>query len=101
GRPNRRPGLDAAAGHPDRKRTWMVIAAVIVGRQLALRVDGPAEFARPNDECVVYQAVLLQVLNQPGVGLVGVLGVAANVLRQPRVMVPGAMIELNEPDAPL
>src|SRR5690348_18411188 len=79
----------------------MVIAAVIVGRQLALRVDGPAEFARPNDECVVQQAVILQVLNQPRVGLVGLLGVDANILRQPRVMIPGPMIELYEPDAPL
>src|ERR1700704_5832237 len=41
-------GLDATACHPDREATRMVIAPVIVGCQLSLRVDSPPEFPAPD-----------------------------------------------------
>ena len=50
-----RDPADAAAGHPDRERTRMMIAAVVVGRQLALGY-GSSEFTGPDDQCVVQQA---------------------------------------------
>ena len=42
--------LHAAAGHPDRERSRMVIPPVVVDRQLALRVVGAAELAAPDHE---------------------------------------------------
>ena len=50
------PGLDAAAGQPDGEAAGMVVAAVVVGGQRALAVDGAAEFAAPDDQRVVEQA---------------------------------------------
>src|SRR5262249_18031675 len=58
--------LDAAAGHPDREATRVMIAAVVVARQLALAVDRAAELAAPDDERVVEQAEALQI-GQEGV----------------------------------
>src|SRR5690242_552764 len=34
----RNSGLDAASGHPDSETAWMMIAAVVVGRQLSLAI---------------------------------------------------------------
>ena len=50
----------------------MVIAAVVVRRQLALRIDRAAEFAAPDDQRVVEQPALLQILNQRRGRLIGV-----------------------------
>ena len=58
------PRLDAAAGQPDGEAARMMVAAVVVGGQLALAVDGPAELAAPDDQRVVEQAALLQVRDQ-------------------------------------
>ncbi len=69
-------GLDAAAGQPDREAARMMVAAVVVGRQLALAVDRAAELAAPDDERVVQQAALLEVLDEGRAGLVGVAGTA-------------------------
>ena len=66
-------GLDAAAGQPDGEAAAVVIAAVVVVAVRALAVDGAAELAAPDDQRVVEQAALLQVLDQGGGGLVGVL----------------------------
>ena len=38
----------------------MMVAAVVVGGQLALAVDGAAEFAAPHDQRVVEQPALLR-----------------------------------------
>ena len=70
-------GLDAAAGHPHGEAARMMIAAVVVVRQLALAVDGAAEFAAPDDQRVVEQAALLQILDQRGRRLIDVSGTAA------------------------
>ena len=50
----------------------MMVAAVILGRKIALAVDRAAEFAAPNDQRIVEHAALFQVLNQRGRGLVGI-----------------------------
>ena len=65
-----------------REAARMMVAAVIVGRQLALAIYGAAEFAAPDDQRVVEQAALLQVLDQRGRGLVGVAALAGDLPRQ-------------------
>ena len=66
--------LDAAAGQPDGEAARMMIAAVVVCRQLALAIDRAAELAAPDDQRVVQQAALLQILNQRRRRLIGVAG---------------------------
>ena len=93
--------LDAAAGHPDREAARVVVAAVVRGGELALRVDRAAELAAPDDQRVVEQPALLQVLDQRGRGLVGVVALAADLVRQVAVLVPAHVVELDEAHAAL
>ena len=93
------PGFDPAAGEPHRKAPWMMIAPVVVGCQLALAVDGSAELPAPHHERVIQQTALFEILDQGRTGLVGVLALPGNQLRQRVVVIPSAMEELNEADA--
>ena len=61
----------------------------------------PAELAAPDDQRVVEQPALLQVLDQRGAGLVGVLAVLLEVVDQVAVLVPGLVEDLHEPHAAL
>ena len=54
-------GPGAAAGHPHGKATGMVVAAVVVVGEPALREAGTAEFAAPDDQRVFEQAALFEV----------------------------------------
>ena len=54
------PGPDAPAGQPDGEAAGMVVAAVVVGRQPALAVDGSAELAAPDDQGLIEQPALLR-----------------------------------------
>ena len=74
--------LDAAAGQPDGEAARMMVAAVVVGGQRALAVDGAAELAAPDDQRVVEQAALLQVRDQRGGGLVDVAALAGDLRGQ-------------------
>ena len=69
--------LDAAAGQPHAEVARVMVAAVVVLGQRALRVDGAAELAAPDDQRVVEQAALLEVDHQRGGGLVGVVALVA------------------------
>ena len=77
-------GLHAAAGQPDGEAARMMVAAVVVGRELALAVDRAAELAAPDDQRVVEQAALLQVLTSAARRLVGVAALAGDLLGQVR-----------------
>ena len=79
----------------------MVVAPVRGAAGCPLNHRGPAEFAAPDDQRVFEHAALLQVLNEPGACLVGVLAVHPQVLHELVVLVPGLVVELHEPDAAL
>ena len=64
----------------------MVVASVVGLRQGALGVGGAAEFTAPDDEGVVEQAALLEVGEQAGRGLVGVVALALDGLREAAVV---------------
>ena len=87
--------LDAAAGQPDRKAVDVVVAAVALGHRRA------AEFAAPDHQRVVEHAALLEVLDQRGRGLVDLLGHAGDLVFDAAVMVPVAVIKLDEAHAAL
>ena len=69
--------LDAAAGQPHGEGVGVMVAAVVA----ALHHRRAAELAAPDDQRVVEQAALLQVLDERGAGLVGVLAVLLEVAR--------------------
>jgi len=57
----------------------VVVPAVIVLRQLALRVDRPAELAAPDHQRLVQQPALLQIAQQAEAGLVDVAALQRHV----------------------
>ena len=75
----------------------MMVAAVVA----ALDHRRAAELAAPDDQRLVEQAALLEVLDQGGAGLVGVVAVLLEVVDQVAVLVPGFVEELHEAHAPL
>src|ERR1051325_5785573 len=84
-------GLDSAAGHPGAHRVDVVIAAI------ALRHGCPTELAAPDDERIVQHAALLEILDQRGGGTVALLRGNRHRLVYRAVMIPAAMVELDEP----
>ena len=88
--------LGAAAGHPHRKAARVVVAPVVGGRQFALAVDRPTELPTPNDQRILEQASLLEVLYQRRRGLVGCLALQGDVARKIVVLIPAAVVELDE-----
>ena len=81
----------------------MMVAAVVVRRELALAVDRAAEFAAPDDQRVVEQAALLQVLRSSAADAWSVSRHCAGDLLAARfaVLVPAAVEELDEAHAAL
>ena len=79
----------------------MVIAPVVGGRELTLRIDRTPELAAPDDQCVVQQPALFEVLDQGSGWLIGVTTLALDLSGQVAVLVPPHVIELNEADATL
>ena len=84
--------FDAAAGEPHGERVDVVVAAG------ALAHGGAAEFAAPDDECVVEHAAFLEVFDESGAGLVGVEGGLGHGFLDVAVVVPCAVVELDEAD---
>src|SRR5262245_52389885 len=69
---------NAAAGHPEREAAAVMVAAVIRRGERALAVDGAAELAAPDDECIVEQAALLEVADEGGGRLIDIAALAAD-----------------------
>src|ERR1043166_8281531 len=94
-------GLHPCAGHPDGKAARVVIASVVRGGELALRVICPPEFTAPDDQRLVEQPALLEVGDQSVAGLVDIFALTPDAIGQTAMMVPTGMIELNEADVAL
>jgi hypothetical protein len=77
----------------------MVVAAIVVLRQPTLAVNGPAEFPTPNHERVIEHPALLQVLHQGCGSLVRLLATLRQTLGKLAVMIPIAVVKLNEAHA--
>src|ERR1051325_10194435 len=74
----------------------MVVAAVVGLGQTALAIDRAAEFAAPDHQRVFQKSALLEVHHQRGGCLVGASALECKVARQIVVLIPAAMVELNE-----
>ena len=91
------PRLEAAAGHPHRKRPVVVVAAVappLVHRR-------PPKLASPRHEGVVEEAALLEIEDEGGARLIGVGGVLPHPVDEIAVGVPGLVEQLHEADTAL
>src|SRR5215813_1870057 len=77
----------------------MMIAPVIGFGQLALAINRAAEFPAPDDQRVFEQTALLQILNERRGRLVRAPALERKIARQVAVLIPAAMIKLNEAHA--
>src|SRR5262245_62164870 len=84
-------GFDSSAGKPHSETARMMIAPVISLGQLALGIDGAAEFPAPDDQGVIEHPAVFQIHNQRGGRLIGVLRLFTDVPGQSTVMIPATM----------
>ena len=78
-----------------------MIAAVIGLGEVSLAIHSPPEFSTPDNQRVVQQPSLLQVRDERSRRLVGSFALQRNIAGKIIVLVPPAMVELNEPHAAL
>ena len=92
-------GFDASAGEEEGEATGVMVAAVVVFGQGALAIDGPAKFPSPDDEGIIEEAPVFQILNEGGGGLIGVVGLSGELLREAFVLIPAHVEQLDETGA--
>ena len=90
------PFLDSSSSHPHRKGLPMVIASVGIRLGIALSVDRSSEFTSPNNQGIVKQSSLFQVHNKRRARLVRVTGGDRKPFFYTSMMIPPAVVELNE-----
>ena len=90
------PRLHAAAGEPHREAASVVVASVVGGLELALAVGRAAELAAPDHQRVLEQAALTQVAHEGRGGLVDIGALQAQVAWQVVMLVPAAVVQLDE-----
>src|SRR5262245_2616263 len=73
-----------------------MVAPVIGLGQLALAIDRATEFPAPDDKCIVKHAALFQILNERRRRLISAPALKRQVTRQVAVLIPSAVIELDE-----
>ena len=94
-----RATLGTAAGHPHREAARVMVAAVVVFGEPALRVDRAAELAAPDDQRVVQHASLLEIFQQGVTRLIDVLALTGHTTGDIGVVVPVVVVDLNEAHA--
>ena len=72
--------FEPAPYNAGRKATAMVVAAVVVFRELALAVDGAAELATKDDNRIFQHPAFFQFLDEGGGGLVNAFAIGPDVL---------------------
>ena len=64
GLPKFEAAFDTGSGHPHRECSTVMIASVVVGGELTLRINRTAKFAAPHDQRVIKHASQFQIANQ-------------------------------------
>ena len=67
------PSFGTATRHPHREAARVMIAAIVLMGKATLAVNSAAKLAAPNYQSVLKHASRLEVLNEPGDGLVDIL----------------------------
>ena len=96
------PPLDPSTGHEDTECEGVMVPARIdfLRASVVFRQWGATEFSSPDDESLIQQAALLQVLQKGGHRLVNDPTVDWQLIIETAVVIPGGVINVNEPDAP-
>ena len=84
----------ATAGEPVGEAVGMMVAAIGSLGELALAVNGTAEFSAPDNESIVEHAALLKIAQECGGGLIGVATLHADLFRRVAVGIPAAVLSL-------
>src|SRR4051794_12621608 len=79
----------------------MVIAAVVGGCQMTLAINSAPEFPAPDHQRVIEQPALFEIGNESSRGLIGAFALQRQVTRKVVVLIPAAMVELDEAHATL
>src|SRR6266404_9990976 len=87
--------LNSAAGHEDAEGFLVVVAAIPLRHRCA------AELAAPDDQRLIEHAAHLQIRNEGGGGLIDFGGDEFHLVFDAAVVVPVAVVELDEADAAL
>src|SRR5258706_1782796 len=85
--------FDACAGHPDGESLDMVIATI------ALRHGSATKFTSPNDQRIFQHAAGLEVLQQSSGAPVNQTGRSGDSIFDAAMVVPAAMVKLDEAHA--
>ena len=88
--------LDPASCQPHCKTSAMMVTTVVVAFERSLTVDRATEFAAPHDNRVFEKSALLEILNQRCTRLIDVSALQPQVARQIVMLVPPAMVKLDE-----
>ena len=79
----------------------MMVAPVLGHVQTTLRVNRPPELAAPDHQCLIEHPALLEVGDQRGGRLVHITALQRQIARQVAVLIPAAMVQLDEAHAAL
>ncbi len=74
----------------------MMIAAVVVRRDISLAVDSSTEFPGEHDKRILQQAAHFQIFKQRGGRSVNILALTLEVFWESGVVIPTAVEELHE-----
>src|SRR5688572_1684739 len=77
----------------------MMIPAITGIFDIALHISGAAEFATPDDQGFLEQSALFEIEDERGARLIDILALERQMLRELSVLIPAAMIELDETNA--
>ena len=93
-------GFDAAAGHPHGEGLGVVIASAAASECGAgFNHGGASEFAAPDDKGVFEQSAFFKVFDKGGGGLIGLFAFGFESAFDVAVVIPGAVVTVDEADA--
>src|SRR5689334_6831421 len=95
-----RPWPHASARQPHRETAAVMVAAVVRSLEFPLAVRRASEFTSPDDERVFEESALLEIADERGRGLVDVATLKLEIAGEVVVLVPAAVIKLDESHAP-
>ena len=94
-------GADSASGHPNRKASWMMVAAPFGAVPFSLASYASSKLTAPDYERLIKQAALFEVLDECGTRSVRISASRCTPRAEATVMVPVGVKQLHESDTSL